>query len=185
LSPSEPLTEAADPPRRPVVDGALLRKVCGQFATGVTVVTCGAGADMAGATINSFTSVSLDPPLVLFCLHKESRLRSAIQRCNRFAVNFLSRPQERLAWAFAGKKTAVLDNVPHHGSASGLPVLSGALAFLDCKVVGELEGGDHCVLLGEVEEAAVLGHARQPLIFFRGLMGALVDEPGMQPIFDG
>jgi flavin reductase (DIM6/NTAB) family NADH-FMN oxidoreductase RutF len=167
------------------VDGDLLRKVCGQFATGVTVITSGLEGDAAGTTVNSFTSVSLRPPLVLFCLHKESRLRPVIGRCNRFAVNFLSRPQEWLARAFAGKKTAVLKDVPHQVTSSGLPVLSGALAFLDCRLISELDGGDHAILLGEVEETAVLGQMRQPLIFFRGLMGALVEDPLMQPIFDG
>jgi 3-hydroxy-9,10-secoandrosta-1,3,5(10)-triene-9,17-dione monooxygenase reductase component len=173
------------PPDPPLVDAKVLRKVCGQFATGVTVITSGLGGDAAGTTVNSFTSVSLQPPLVLFCLHHESRLLQGIRGCNRFAVNFLARPQEGVAWAFAGSQTAVLRDVPHHESTFGLPVLSGALAFLDCRVVRELDGGDHSILLGEVEEAVVLGHTRQPLIFFRGLMGALVDEPGIRPIFDG
>lgn len=84
----------------------MLRTVCGNFATGVTVITSGSGETAAGATVNSFTSVSLDPPLVLICLHENSRLLPVVQESGGFVVNFLTHQQEPVAWAFAGPQTA-------------------------------------------------------------------------------
>lgn len=164
------------PTLSPSVDAKVLREVCGHFATGVTVITAGAGPDASGTTVNSFTSVSLDPPMVLFCLHRESRLHPVIHESGTFAVNFLARPQEQLARAFAGRRTAVLGDIDHHLSTTGLPVLGGALAYLGCRVVEETAGGDHRIILGLVEDTAVLDDAPEPLIFFRGLMGALARE---------
>jgi Kef-type K+ transport system membrane component KefB/flavin reductase (DIM6/NTAB) family NADH-FMN oxidoreductase RutF len=182
-----PMTRSAEPLQDlPAVEAALLRNVCGHFATGVTVITSGAGDRADGTTVNSFTSVSLSPPLVLFCLHKESRLRPVIDELGTFVVNFLARPQERIAWAFAGKQTAVMQDVPHRLSEGGLPILTDALAFLGCRVVNEMDGGDHSIYLGHVEELDVLQRTREPLIFFRGLMGSLADDPrGAHPIWDG
>ena len=168
------------------IEAAALRKVCGHFATGVTVITSGTGERASGTTVNSFTSVSLAPPLVLFCLHKESRLRALVDEYGTFVVNLLARPQERIAWAFAGRETALIRDVPHDVTSSGLPILAGALAFLGCRTVNEIDGGDHCIYLGHVEELGVLKSAQEPLIFFRGLMGALADDPRTTlPIWDG
>jgi Kef-type K+ transport system membrane component KefB/flavin reductase (DIM6/NTAB) family NADH-FMN oxidoreductase RutF len=183
----DPIMRPADPlPDLPPVEAALLRNVCGHFATGVTVITAGSGDRADGTTVNSFTSVSLSPPLVLFCLHKDSRLRPVIDEFGTFVVNFLTRPQERIAWAFSGKQTAVMQDVPHRLSAGGLPILTDALAFLGCRVVNEMDGGDHSIYLGYVEELDVLQRTREPLIFFRGLMGSLADDPrGAHPLWDG
>jgi 3-hydroxy-9,10-secoandrosta-1,3,5(10)-triene-9,17-dione monooxygenase reductase component len=168
------------------IDGKALRRVCGHFVTGVTVITCGVDGHSSGTTVNSFTSVSLEPPLVLFCLHKDSRLREVLHAARSFAVNFLAGRQEALAWAFAGKQTAVFDDVAHHHSADGVPILSEALAYLACKLTDEFEGGDHHIYLGEVVELGIPQHHQDPLIFFRGTMGALEDEPGVaHPFWDG
>jgi 3-hydroxy-9,10-secoandrosta-1,3,5(10)-triene-9,17-dione monooxygenase reductase component len=124
--------------------------------------------------------------LVLFCLHKGSRLREVLQEARSFAVNFLAGRQERLAWAFAGKQTAVLEDVAHHRSAEGVPILSEAMAFLACRLVDEFEGGDHSIHLGEVVELGIPHQRQEPLIFFRGTMGALEDEIGVaHPFWDG
>jgi 3-hydroxy-9,10-secoandrosta-1,3,5(10)-triene-9,17-dione monooxygenase reductase component len=168
------------------LDGKALRRVCGLFVTGVTVITSGVGAEAAGTTVNSFTSVSLDPPLVLFCLHNDSRLLPVVTGSGAYAVNFLTHWQEELAMAFAGRHTANLEAVPHHLAAPGVPVLSEALAFLACRLVNAFDGGDHTIFVGEVVEFAAPTRKRQPLIFYRGALGALEEEPhGAHPIFDG
>ncbi|MFD3932358.1 flavin reductase family protein [Streptomyces sp. NPDC058614] len=168
------------------VDGKLLRNVCGLFVTGVTVITSGTGEEASGATVNSFTSVSLDPSLVLFCLHKDSRLRQVVEETGAYAVNFLTGRQEQVAWAFAGRQTATLQSVDHHLSATGVPVLSEAMAFLSCRLVNAFEGGDHTIFVGEVVELGVPCADQEPLIFFRGSMGSLEEEQrATHPIFDG
>ncbi|HZR50242.1 MAG TPA: flavin reductase family protein [Streptosporangiaceae bacterium] len=168
------------------VTADLLRRVCGHFVTGVTVVTSGLGEGSVGTTVNSFTSVSLEPPLVLFCLHNKSRIRDVIEDTQAYVVNFLEGRQEKLAQAFAGKNTANVKDVAHHSSAVGVPVLSEALAFLVCQQVNAFDGGDHTIFLGKVVELGAPRPHLDPLIFFRGSLGALEDQPrGIHPIVDG
>ena len=155
------------------IEPGTLREVCAHFATGVTVITTGPPGESAGATVNSFTSVSLAPPLVLFCLHERSRLRPALGRAGGFAVNFLTYEQQPLAWAFAGRESARLQDVPHHRSGTGLPVLSEALAFLACRLVTEHDGGDHTIVVGEVVELGAHHRGQDPLVFYRGAMRPL------------
>lgn len=169
-------TPHASPTAQPVVDGTALRRVCAHFATGVTVITTGEPGRAAGATVNSFTSVSLEPPLVLFCLHRRSRLGPELTRSGGFVVNFLTRRQEPLAWAFAGRASANVTDVAHHWSAAGLPILRGALAFLACRLADEYPGGDHSIFLGEVVELGAPGRNEDPLVFYRGAMRTLEDE---------
>jgi flavin reductase (DIM6/NTAB) family NADH-FMN oxidoreductase RutF len=168
------------------IEAKLLRSVCGLFVTGVTVITSGAGGRSAGATVNSFTSVSLAPPLVLFCLHKESRLRLVVEESGMFVVNFLAGQQVRLAWTFSKRDSAAIQDVAHHRSEAGMPILTEALAFLACRLVNEFEGGDHTIFVGEVVELGAPRENHEPLIFFRGSMSALEDEPvAVHPIWDG
>jgi 3-hydroxy-9,10-secoandrosta-1,3,5(10)-triene-9,17-dione monooxygenase reductase component len=168
--------QSAGTEHRSPVDGRALRDVCGNFATGVTVITSGEKDEAAGTTVNSFTSVSLDPPLVLICLHHNSRLLPVVQHSGGFVVNFLTRQQQEVAWAFAGRDSARIEEVPHHRSEAGLPVLSEALAFLDCTLINEYDGGDHTILLGEVVELGAPAAAEDPLIFFQGAMRELDSE---------
>jgi flavin reductase (DIM6/NTAB) family NADH-FMN oxidoreductase RutF len=168
------------------VDGRSLRTVCGMFVTGVTVITSGEDGQAEGTTVNSFTSVSLDPPLVLFCLHNDSRLRAVVEDSQKFVVNFLQGQQEGLARAFAGKGTAEIRDVAHHPSVTGVPVLSDALAFLSCRLVATHDGGDHTIFVGQVVELGVPRQHQEPLVFFRGWLGALEEElRGVHPIIDG
>jgi flavin reductase (DIM6/NTAB) family NADH-FMN oxidoreductase RutF len=168
------------------LDSLTLRAVCSHFVTGVTVITSGTGNSAAGTTVNSFTSVSLKPPLVLFCLHRQSRLRKALDESQSFVVNFLAARQQLLAWAFAGKGNTTIQSVAHHHAASGVPILSESMAFLACRLVNEIDGGDHLIFLGEVIELGIPGAGHDPLIFFRGSMGALEDGPTpTYPIVDG
>ena len=158
------------------IDGRTLRRVCGLFVTGVTVITTGVDDRATGTTVNSFTSVSLEPPLVLFCLHERSRLHEVLEETGSFAVNFLASRQERLARAFAGRHTAGFDDVAYHRSALGVPILSEALAFLACAIVDRFPGGDHSIIVGRVEELGTPRQRRQPLIFFEGSLGSLEEE---------
>jgi 3-hydroxy-9,10-secoandrosta-1,3,5(10)-triene-9,17-dione monooxygenase reductase component len=168
------------------IDGANLRRVCGLFVTGVTVITTGVGDRATGTTVNSFTSVSLEPPLVLFCLHENSRLHDTLRETGSFAVNFLASRQEGLARKFAGRQTAAFDDVACQPSALGVPVLSDALAFLACPIVDRFPGGDHAIILGRVEELGIPRQRQEPLIFFGGALGALEeDHRPAHPIWDG
>jgi flavin reductase (DIM6/NTAB) family NADH-FMN oxidoreductase RutF len=173
---------ATKPPHEaPRIDGRILRDVCGLFVTGVTVITTGLDGESDGTTVNSFTSVSLDPPLVLFCLHKQSRLAPVIEKSGLFVVNFLAGGHEGLARAFAAKQTATFREVVHRPSADGVPVLSDALGFLACELVNEFDGGDHTIFLGQVLEAGIPRDHARPLIFFRGSLSALQHEPAAAP----
>ena len=154
--------------------------------TGVTVVTTGTDVHAAGATVNSFTSVSLEPPLVLFCLHERSRLHETLASSGAFTVNFLADLQAGVARAFAGRDTATFRNVAHHRAALGVPVLSEALAFMVCRIVDRFVGGDHVIILGEVVELGEPLRHREPLIFFQGAFGALErDARAHNHILDG
>ncbi|MHC0432248.1 flavin reductase family protein [Streptomyces sp. O3] len=157
---------------RQPVEPLSLRRVCGLFTTGVTVVSTGPSGRAEGTTVNSFTSVSLEPPLVLFCLHKQSRLHDLLRESGGFTVNFLSGRQQPLARHFAEKRSDVFEGVPHHFTADGLPVLSEALAHISCTTVDVHAAGDHDIVIGEVVE---LGHrhGEDPLIFFDGSLGPL------------
>jgi 3-hydroxy-9,10-secoandrosta-1,3,5(10)-triene-9,17-dione monooxygenase reductase component len=168
------------------IEPRTLRQVCGMFVTGVTVITTGAPGQGTGTTVNSFTSVSLEPPLVLFCLHNRSRLHETLRASGGFAVNFLAGWQEPLARAFAGRNTADFADVPHHYTSVGVPVLSDALAFLSCRITNRFDGGDHAIILGEVAELGMPCRGQEPLIFFRGLFGALEGQDrSVHPILDG
>lgn len=170
----------------PAVEALALRTICSLFVTGVTVITSGVAGRSAGTTVNSFTSVSLEPPLVLFCLHRQSRLLEVARESERFVVNFLSGRQEQLARAFAGRKTAQLEDFAHRRTDDGMPVLDNALAYLSCRLVDEMDGGDHTILLGEVVGLGAAPRHTEPLVFFRGTMGMLEDELYFpHPIWDG
>lgn len=168
------------------VEPFALRQACGLFVTGVTVITCDDEGTTVGTTVNSFASVSLEPPLVLFCLHERSRLRSVLSASSRFAVNFLASNQEGAAWVFAGRSNDAVGPVPQHLSRTGHPVLSGALAFLVCTVTAVMDAGDHVIVLGHVDEIGRSTTTREPLVFYRGAMGPLENHhrPAL-PIWDG
>lgn len=148
------------------VDPRAFRSVCGNFATGVAVVTSGAPGSVSGLTVNSFTSVSLDPPLVLVCIQNDSSELPALQRTGAFAVNILAADQEELCQAFASWRTRRLVDAPVRRGVTGVPILSAALAYLECRVEREVLGGDHVIVIGEVLELAVQ-RDDGPLAFFR------------------
>jgi flavin reductase (DIM6/NTAB) family NADH-FMN oxidoreductase RutF len=140
-----------------------------RWASTVTVVTMRAGEQIHGLTATAFTSVSLNPPLVLVCIQNDSRSDALLREGRCFAVNFLTEDQRELSDRFAGR-TPVADRfegVPHQVVATGAPVLTQALAYLDCTVAGAYWGGDHTIYLGLVEAAGVLREGA-PLLYFEG-----------------
>ncbi|WP_424923279.1 flavin reductase family protein [Amycolatopsis arida] len=150
---------------------ASLREVMAQFATGVTVLTAG-GRDGHGMTANAFSSVSLDPPLVLCCVSRAARMHEAIMAAQSFAVSILGAEQQELARYFADWKRprgrAQFDAVDwQRGPRTGAPLLTGALAWLECELVKVYAGGDHSIFLGEVLDCS-RGTGPEALLFFGG-----------------
>ena len=130
------------------------RQVMGQFLTGVTIVTARAEDGPHGTTVNSFASLSLDPPLIMICLRAGSRTGAVVAAAGAFTVNILSRGQEELGARFAasGRPSGheAFAGVPHHLGASGAPVLAGTLAHLECRVRKTVAAGDHTLFIAEV-----------------------------------
>lgn len=149
------------------VNTRLFRAVCGQFVTGVTVVTTMVDDRPAGLTINSFTSVSLEPPLILFCLNKASGVREILPHTSGFAVNILAEDQEQVSRMFAGATGPRFTDLRTHPAVTGAPVLDDSLAYLDCRYVNEVDGGDHAIVIGEVVDLGMLRDGINPLAFFR------------------
>lgn len=146
---------------------AALRAAMGHFATGVTVVTA-PGETPCGSTVNAITSVSLDPPLLLVCLRDDSRTLARLLESGRFGVNVLHEDQGALAQRFA-KRGSVWDGVTHRdGAATGVPLLHGALATLECAVHDLADGGDHRIVVGRVLAVSHPDEHAPPLIFYRG-----------------
>lgn len=150
------------------IDSRTFRNALGSFATGITVVTV-AGPDGAieGVTINSFASVSLDPPLVLFSLGKNSAILSTFKSASRFAVHVLSEDQQDISIRFAGATGKKFENLDIDTAECGTPLLKNCLAHFICSKFQEYDGGDHVIFVGKVESLAD-STAGQPLIYYRG-----------------
>jgi flavin reductase len=147
------------------------RSTVGAFATGVTVVTTRGEEHAYGMTANAFSSVSLDPPLILVCVINPSEGAEHITRNGVFAVNILSLEQEPMSRYFASrdrpKGRDAFAEVPHRFAASGSPILEGSAAFMDCRLHTVHEAGDHLIVIGEVLELEVKD-GNEPLLFHGG-----------------
>ena len=149
------------------------RDVLGLFASGVTVVTTMSEGEPVGMTCQSFSSVSLEPPLVMFSPAKTSRAWPRIQRAGYFCVNILSAEQAEVSNAMATKGSDKYDGIGWRPAATGAPLLDGVLGYVDCTVHSVHEAGDHYVVLGRVKELGfgtdvVEGSGRKPLLYYRG-----------------
>jgi 3-hydroxy-9,10-secoandrosta-1,3,5(10)-triene-9,17-dione monooxygenase reductase component len=162
-SPQDPV------PRDAVLDPARFRSIMGAFATGVAVVTTAWSDELFGATINSLTSVSLQPCMLLFCTSKGSATGIAIRKRGLFAVNILGQHQSELSARFTGKQNRFEDTAVAL-SADGLPLLDGAAAQLCCRVTATHTAGDHDIILGEVFSGDEV--ACRPLVFHKGTYGS-------------
>ena len=154
------------------VDPLLHRRVVGRFATGVTVVSTRAGEVDHAMTVNSFTSVSLEPVLVLVCIDRTARFHAAVLASGTWGVSVLAAHQEAVSREFATRgrdRSEQFASVPvHAGRATGVALVDGALATLECRTVSTLEAGDHTVLVGEVLALDVPDETAEPLLFLEG-----------------
>lgn len=148
-------------------DSAKYRQVLGHFPTGVTVITASGPVGMA---VGSFSSVSLEPPLVAFFAGNTSTSWPKIEETGAFCVNILAEDQEEICRRFASKEEDKFAGVGWTPSGSGSPMLHGALAWIDCDIDSVIEAGDHVCVMGRVRDLGV-GHDGSPLVFFRGGYG--------------
>lgn len=135
-----------------------LREAMARLAGGVAVLATREGAGFRGLTVTSLTSVSLDPPMVLVCLDRQSQTRDLVLAEGRFTVSLLARAHDFLADRFSGRAPAVertWREVPHFLSGHGLPVIEGSLAWLDTAVEQVVEAGDHDIVVARVERAGM------------------------------
>jgi flavin reductase len=150
-----------------------------EFATGVTVVIVEHGGRHGGMTLNSFTSVSLDPPLVLVCVVSGTTGAETIERNGVFAVNVLGAHQEPISRFFASRDRPAgqhaFRDIPHFTAVTGSPILERAAAYLDCWLSAQHEAGDHLIFIGEVVALGV-DPGQRPLVFHGGQYAALRDD---------
>jgi flavin reductase (DIM6/NTAB) family NADH-FMN oxidoreductase RutF len=154
------------------IDPHHFRRVCSKYATGITILTVpdAAGAPQ-GMTVNSFTSVSLSPPLVLVCIDRQTSILAHFFLGARFAISVLHEEQKELSAHFARSGRDRFETVDWRPGETGPPVLSDALAILECTVTQMVEAGDHVVVIGEVAHAA--WREGRPLIYFNSGYQAL------------
>jgi 3-hydroxy-9,10-secoandrosta-1,3,5(10)-triene-9,17-dione monooxygenase reductase component len=159
-----------DAPR--IVDPRVLRDVLGHFASGVTVLTADTAEGPIGFTCQSFSSLSLDPPLVAFAPARTSRTWARLREIGRFCINVLSEGQDAVSQNFARSVPDKFDGVPWTPSPHGSPVLDDVVAWIDGELWAEYDGGDHTIVVARVLD---LGSSadRRPLLFHRGSYGLL------------
>ena len=144
-----------------------LREVFGLFPTGIAVVTASASGSLYGVTINSFSSLSLEPPLVLFSLARGLHTLHALLSARTFAIHFLREDQRHVSARFAKALSDKWNDVPYRQGVTGCPVIESALAVLECRLHAQYDGGDHVIIVGRI--AHLEKHpGSNPLIFYRG-----------------
>ena len=160
----------------PMDDPRAFRRCLGQFGTGVAVITTRLGETVAGLTSNSFASVSLDPPLVLWSIKRTSQSFPIFLQAPHFAVNVLAAGQIGLSRRFASSGTDKFDGIEWRGGEGGVPLLDGIIASLECRRTMLVEGGDHVVLLGTVERYC--RYEGEGLLFVQGRYAVATDDAG-------
>jgi flavin reductase (DIM6/NTAB) family NADH-FMN oxidoreductase RutF/2-polyprenyl-6-methoxyphenol hydroxylase-like FAD-dependent oxidoreductase len=159
-------------------DARDLRRAFGQYATGVTVVTCrGQEGQRVGMTANSFTSVSMDPPLVLWCPNKNAPSLEDFTAASHFAINVLSANQQDFSRQFATPAEDKFAGADCRDGLAGVPVLPGTVASFECRTVATYDAGDHVIVLGEVERYAAPGG--EPLVFHSGFYHLATRHPDL------
>ena len=155
-----------------MIDRDLFRTVLSRFASGITVITA-RSADGAphGMTVSAFSSLSLDPPLVLVCIGNEATMAPLLADAAAFGVNILGDTQEALSRRFAGKLEDRFAGIGYTEGQLGAPILDDVLAWMQCRIVARHPAGDHVILVGQVEQAGV--RDGNPLLYFRGGYAAL------------
>lgn len=164
-------TETIDPEKSQLA----FRTCLGQFATGVTVVTCSAADGHAcGITANSFSSVSLEPPLILWNIAKSSNSLDAYLQAKDFAIHILSADQLALSIQFARSDHTMFDGVSYDRSAANVPILPDCVAVFECSTDQIHDSGDHYIIVGKVDRFT--WDKSEPLLFFRGRYRELGDK---------
>lgn len=156
----------------PRLDELHIRRALGEFATGVSLVTTSDGNGPAGFACQSFSSLSLDPPLVLFTVMRTSRTWPRIAEAGRFAVNVLAEEQRPLSEAFGRRGADKFAHGTWAASPLGNPVLHGCVIWIDCELIAVHDGGDHHIAVGRIRD---LGHREKakPLVYHRGSYAGL------------
>jgi flavin reductase (DIM6/NTAB) family NADH-FMN oxidoreductase RutF len=149
-----------------MIDATLFRRTMGHFASGVTVVTTRQrDGQLCGLTVSSFTSLSLNPPLILVCIDLRGTTHSALRAADRFAVNILSETQADVSQRFAMHDVEKFPAGSYRLSDHGIPLLEGVLAQIECRITQQLPGGDHTIFVGEVEHSTLFDG--RPLLYYR------------------
>lgn len=163
-------------------DARALRRCFGQFGTGVTVMTTQIGQERVGVTANSFSSLSLDPPLVLWSIKRTSRSFDAFLKAEYFAVNILSSDQIAVSQAFSGPHADKFAGIDCSSGKTGSPTIRNAIAILECQMEKLYDGGDHVILIGRVLHfSQSLGDA---LLFSQGRYAVAIDHPTLRAPVD-
>ena len=162
---------------RAPLDARAFRNIVGSFATGVTVITMPTPTGAWGMTANSFTSLSLEPPLVLWCLARDSTSLAAFRDAAHFAVNVLTAGQHHLSRLFATSGADKFAGVEVRPGAHGIPLLEGALAHYVCRSIRQLEAGDHVIFIGEIESYELF--EGEPLVFHSGSYRVTTRHPDL------
>lgn len=152
-----------------VLDSSAFRRISGHFATGVTVITTAVADQLHGMTANAFMSVSLEPLLILVSIDRKAHAHEQVDRAGRFCVNLLSESQEELSTLFAvtaPPEEGRLRGAAYHTSPTGMLVLDGCLAYMECEVRERFAGGDHTLFLSQVLDGELTSEAG-PLIFYQ------------------
>lgn len=157
----------------PAKDARAFRTALGAYGTGVTVITCLSDLGPLGITANSFASLSLDPPLVLWSPARSSRRHDAFVAAERFAIHILSEEQRHVCGGFAGNGTA-FDGFDWAPCPEGVPLIDNCLARFECTRHAVHEGGDHSIIVGQVQRAET--RPGRPLLFFGGRYGRLAED---------
>jgi flavin reductase (DIM6/NTAB) family NADH-FMN oxidoreductase RutF len=165
------MVDTDQPPATQAFTAKDFRSALGAFATGVTVITTQTGDHPYGMTANAFSSLSLDPPLILVCVKSQAEGSQIIDQSGVFAVNVLGADQEALSRYFSSKERPrgadAFKEISHKRGRSGSPILEGVAAFLDCRVTARHAAGDHIIFIGEVL-ALGIDASVEPLLFHLG-----------------
>ncbi len=148
------------------LDSKEQRRILGMFATGVTVASTKLDEETWGMTANAVTSLSLDPPLVILCVQRDSVSRDKFQQAGCFALNILSAEQQDISDRFAFKGPKDFSDLDTTTAETGAPILKDTLGWVDCKVKEILAGGDHDIFIGEIVAGEL--NSGEPLLYFSG-----------------
>ena len=157
-----------------MIDANLYKQVMGSFPSGVTVITTlDEDGQLVGLTASAFSSLSMDPALVLFCPNYSSDSYPVLIRRKQFAIHLLSAEQQHEAYSFAKKGKEKAQGIDWQLSELGNPLLEGATAIIECELWREYDGGDHAIIVGAVKNLILPEQAVTPMVYHRGKLGAL------------